>query len=99
MSAFIFDEDGNAVGVRLDPYIFDLEGNPIGQLLSNHVFTLSGKYVGEFHKDMILDKNMDPGNVSAQVNVKNIGGFPNPGNRGKVDYGYPDVFRRLLEID
>ncbi|MBM4277059.1 MAG: hypothetical protein FJ130_04135 [Deltaproteobacteria bacterium] len=99
MSGFIFDKDGNAVGVRLDPYIFDLEGNPIGQLLNNYVFTLSGKYIGEFHKDMILDKNINPGNVSPQINVGKIREFRNPGNRGKVDYGYPDVFHRLLETD
>lgn len=99
MSGFIFDKDGIAVGVRLDPYIFDLEGNPIGQLLDDHVFTLSGKYIGEFHEDMILDKNMNPGNVSAQINVGKIRGFRNAGNRGKVDYGYPDVFYRLLQID
>jgi hypothetical protein len=99
MSGFIFDKDGNAVGVRLNPYIFDLEGNPIGQLLDDHVFTLSGKYIGEFHEDMILDKNMNPGNVRAQINVGKIRGFRNPGNRGKVDYGYPDVFYHLLQVD
>ncbi len=97
MTQFIYDENGNAVGFRLNPYIFDINGDPVGQIIGTHVFDLSGKYAGEFYKDMIVDRNMNLGNVSAQKPPGNVGSSGNPGNRGAVNYGYPDVFYKLLE--
>ena len=66
-------------------YIYKLDGKPIGQLNRTHVHRQSGEYVGELHQDMIVDKHLG-----------NLGSIGNPGNRGAVSYGYPDVFHKLL---
>ena len=46
---------------------------------------LSGQYVGELYKDMVVDKHLG-----------NLGNPGNPGNRSAVNYGYPDVWEKLL---
>ena len=46
---YIFDKEGNPLGVVQGTYIRDMEGNPVGQLKGEHVHKLSGGYVGELH--------------------------------------------------
>lgn len=97
MTKFIYDENGFAVGFELGPYIFDMNGNPIGQIVGTHIFKMSGEYVGEYYKKMVVDMNMNPGNVSAQIYSGNVGSSGNPGKRGPVICEYPDVFYKLLK--
>ena len=52
---YIFDKEGNPLGVVQGAYIRDMEGNPVGQLKGEHVHKLSGGYVGELKDGMILD--------------------------------------------
>jgi len=95
---YIYDQRGSAVGFWRSGYIYALSGKPIGQLNGKHVHKLSGSYVGELHKDMVVGKNVgNPGNIGNPGNPGNPGSPGNPGNRGRVNYGYPDVFPKLLE--
>jgi len=97
MTKFIYDENGFAVGSELGPYIFDMNGNPIGQINGKHIFKMSGEYVGEYYKKMVVDMDMNPGNVSAQTYSGNVGSSRNPGKRALIICEYPDVFCKLLE--
>jgi len=95
---FLYNSGGQAVRFWRGKYVYDLTGNPIGQINGTHVHGLSGEYVGELHKDMVVDKHVgNPGNIGNPGNPGNAGTPGNPGNRGAVNYGYGDVFRRLLE--
>ena len=64
--------------------------------LSRSIVRLSlQRYVGELHKDMVVNKHLgNYGNIGISGNPSNAG---NPGNRGAANYGYPDVFDRLLD--
>ncbi|MBM7024224.1 hypothetical protein JSQ97_12585 [Treponema sp. Marseille-Q4523] len=68
---YIFDKEGNPLGVVQGAYIHDMEGNPVGQLKGEHVLKLTGTYVGELKDGMILD--MHKGNFG------NAGYAENPG--------------------
>ena len=47
---------------------------------------------------MVVDKHLgNYGNIGNPGNPGNPGSPGNPGNRGAVNYGYPDVFQRLLD--
>jgi len=95
---YIYDAHGRAVGFWRSNYVYALSGTPIGQIRGTHVHKLSGPYVGELHNDMVLDKHLgNLGNVGNPGNPGNPGSPGNPGNRGAVNYGYPDVFHKLLE--
>jgi hypothetical protein len=90
MTDYLYDARGNAVGFIRGRYIHSMRGNAIGQI--------SGTYVGELHKDMVVDKHMgNYGNIGNPGNPGNPGSPGNPGNRGAVNYGYPDVFHKLLD--
>jgi hypothetical protein len=98
MSDYIYDGRGNAVGFIRGRYIHSMRGDAIGQISGTHVHKLSGSYVVELHKDMVVDKHMGHyGNIGNPGNPGNPGSPSNPGNRGAVNYGYRDVFSRLLE--
>ena len=93
-----YDARGNAVGYVCGRYIHAMNGSAIGQLNGTHVHKLTGGYVGELHKHMVLDKHLgNYGNIGNPGNPGNAGNPGNPGNRGAVNYGYPDVFHKLLE--
>ena len=78
-------------------YIYKLNGTPIGQLKDTHVHRLSGEYVGELYKDMVVDKHLgNLGNIGNPGNPGSPGSPGNPGSRGGVNYGYPDVWEKLL---
>jgi hypothetical protein len=86
------------VGFWEDKYVYALNGTPIGQLDGEHVHKLKGPYVGELYKDMVVDKHIgNLGNIVHPGNPGNPGHPGHPGNRGAVNYGYPDVFEKLLE--
>jgi hypothetical protein len=94
---YIYDSRGSAVGFWRGKYVYALNGTPIGQLNGCHVHKLSGQYVGELHKDMVVDKHLgNLGNIGNSGNPGNPGHPGNPSNRGAVNYGFPDVFHKLL---
>ena len=94
---FIYDSSGNAVGYRNGRYIHEISGNAVGQIIDSHIYKISGNYVGELHKDMVVDKGYgNLGNIGNSGNPGNAGHPGNPGNRGSVNYGFPDVFYKLL---
>ena len=98
MTDYIYDRSGNAVGFVRGRYIHSMQGKAIGQINGTHVHKLTGAYVGELHQDMVLDKHLgNYGNIGNPGNPGNPGSPGNPGNRGAVNYGYPDVFPKLLE--
>jgi hypothetical protein len=98
MTDYLYDTRGNAVGFIKGRYIHSMRGTAIGQINGTHVHKLSGPYVGELHKDMVVDKHLgNYGNIGNPGNPGNPGSPGNPGNRGAVNYGYPDVFQRLLD--
>lgn len=48
---------------------------------------------------MVVDKHLGNfGNIGNPGNPGNAGNPGNPGNRGAVNYGYRDVFHKLLEL-
>jgi hypothetical protein len=94
---FIYDSAGRAVGFWRSRFVYTLRGAPIGQIRGTHVHKLSGEYVGELYKDMVVDRHLgNLGNIGNPGNPGNAGNPGNPGNRGAVNYGYPDVFHKLL---
>jgi len=97
MTKFIYDANDFAVGFELGPYIFDMNGNPLGFILGSHIFKMSGDYVGEYYKKMVVDMNMNLGNVGAQNYSGNVVKSFDPGQRAAVACEYPDVFYKLLE--
>lgn len=98
MTAYIYDNHGNAVGFIRGKYIHELGGNAVGQLNGTHVHKLNGPYVGELHKDMVVNQHLgNLGNIGHPGNPGNPGHPGNPGNRGALNYGYPDVFHELLQ--
>ncbi len=75
-----------------------INGNPVGQLRGTHVHKLSGDYVGELDHDMVVDKHLGSfGNIGHPGHPGSFGHPGHPGNRGARNYGYPDVFQKLLE--
>lgn len=95
---YIYDSQGNAVGFINGRYIHSIHGEAIGQIDGTHVHQLAGSYVGELDYDMVVDKHMgNLGNIGHPGNPGNPGSPGNPGNRGSVNYGYHDVFYKLLE--
>lgn len=97
MTNYIYNSRGNAVGFWRDRYIYALNGKLVAQISGTHVHKLSGAYVGELHIDMVVDKHMGNfGNIGNLSNPGNAGSPGNPGNRGSVNYGYLDVFDKLL---
>jgi hypothetical protein len=47
---------------------------------------------------MVVNKYLgNYGNIGNPGNPGNAGNPGNPGNRGSLNYGYPDVFHKLLE--
>lgn len=97
MTAYIYDAQGEPVGFHRDRFIYRLDGTPIGQLNGTHVHKLSGEYVGELYEDMVVDRySWDLGNIGSPGNPGNGGNPGNPGNRGAFNYGYPDIFAKLL---
>ncbi len=70
----------------------------MGQLRGTHVHKLSGDYVGELDHDMVVDKHLGSfGNIGHPGHPGSFGHPGHPGNRGARNYGYPDVFQKLLE--
>jgi len=97
MVNWIYNKRGNAVGFWKGRYIYNLRGKPIGQLRDTHVHKLSGQYVGELYRDMIVDKHIgNRGSIGSSGNPGSVGSHGNPGSRGAVNYGYPDVWEKLL---
>lgn len=95
---FLYNSFGQAVGFWHRGYVYDLNGRPIGQINGTHVHKLSGKYVGELYKDMVVDKRIGDLRSIGNSGVPGKMECPsNPGNRGAVNYGFPDVFGKLLE--
>jgi hypothetical protein len=98
MIRFLYDSRGKPVGFIHDRFIYSMRGRPVGQLSGTHVHKMSGSYVGELHEDMVVNKRLGNfGNIGRAGNPSNIGIPGKPGNRGVVNYGYPDVFTKLLE--
>jgi hypothetical protein len=98
MLNYLYDRSGEPVGIRQGEYIYDMGGEAIGYLQSTHVYTLSGSYVGELYNDMVVDQWLsNPGSIGAVGNPGRIPPPDRPFNRGPMDYGYKDVFARLLE--
>lgn len=99
MVNYIYNAKGVVVGFWSGKYIYKIDGTPIGQLDGNHVHRISGQYVGELFKDMIVNKNLGSfGSIGSSGSPGSYGNPGNPGNRGSVNYGYPDVFDKLLWI-
>src|SRR2546426_347711 len=98
MTDYLYDSHGNPVGFWRGRYVYVLNGTPVGQLNGTHVHKLAGGYVGELDHDMVVDKHMgDYGNIGHPGHPGNPGHPGHPGNRGAMNYGYPDVFQKLLE--
>ena len=98
MTKYIYDNLGNAVGYIRGQYIHEMNGQAVGQFNGTRVHKISGSYVGELHKDMVVDKHLGNfGNIGNPGNPGNAGNPGNPGNRGAVNYGYSDVFNKLIE--
>ncbi len=98
MIKFIYNANGNVVGFACGRYIYQLSGRLIGQLNGSHVHKVTGQYVGEFYKDMVV--NLATGNVTVIRDCKAEGNTTkqkDPGKRELSNYGFPDVFIRLLE--
>ena len=97
MIQYLYDAGGNAVGFLSGRYLYLLSGKPIGQLSGTHVYTLSGSYVGELDHDMVVDKHLgNPGSIGNAGDPGGPGNPGNPGNRGRVSYGYADIFHKLM---
>jgi hypothetical protein len=98
MTDFLYNMHGTAVGFWDDGFIYAMNGKPIGQIDGSHVHKLSGSYVGELYEDMVVDMHIgNVGNIGNPGNPGNPGNLGNPGNRGPINYGFQDVFYKLLE--
>lgn len=98
MWGYLYDRSGEAVGVQQGDYIFDMDGEAIGFVQQTHVYSLGGDYVGELFNDMVVDQWLsNPGNMGRVGNPGKVPRPDRPINRGPMDYGYPDVFYKLLE--
>lgn len=98
MLGYLFDRLGDAVAYLEAGYVFAMDGRPVGYLDGTHVYRLSGTYVGELHRDMIVDQYLaNPGSMGRITEPGRIAPPGNPGSRGPVDYGYPDVIHKLFE--
>jgi len=98
MLGYLYDRSGDAVGVRHGEYIYDMDGEAIGWVQGSHVYRLGGDYVGELFQDMVVDQWLS--NPGAMGRITNPGRIPRPDRpvgRGPLDYGYPDMFFKLLE--
>jgi hypothetical protein len=89
MANYIYDANGDSVGFWRERFVFELNGNPVGQLRGTHVHKLSGDYVGELDHGVVVDKHLG--------SFGSIGHPGHSGNRGVRNYGYPEVFQKLLE--
>lgn len=96
---YIYNSHGDAVGYISENFIHEIHGRAIGQINNKtHVHKLSGNYIGELFEDMVVDMGYgNLGNIGNPGNPGNAGNPGNPGNRGSLNYGYPDVFQKLLE--
>jgi hypothetical protein len=98
MWGYLYDRSGEPVGARQGDYIYDMMGEPIGWIQGAHVYRLSGDYVGELYQDMVVDQWLsNPGSMGRIVSPGKIPPPDRPIGRGPMDYGYPDVFAKLLE--
>jgi len=97
MPQFIYNASGQTVGFIHDRYIHDMDGNAVGQLNGTHVYKLSGEYVAELYQDMIVDTYANYGNIGNAGNPGSLGAARHPGNRGIIDYGYPDASAKLFK--
>ncbi len=69
-------------------YIYNSHGQAVGFWSGRYVYKLNGTPVGQIN---------GIGNIGHPGNPGNAGNPGNPGNRGAVNYGYRDVFEKLLE--
>ena len=91
MTECVYNAHGSAVGFHCTRYVYRLDGSPIGQLNGKHVHKLSGEYIGELCKDAVVI------NISVTLEIRaTLGTRATQGTRGAVNYGDPDVFRRLF---
>lgn len=97
MVNYIYSEDGDAIGFWEDNLIFAMDGRPVGQLNGPSVHKLTGEYVGELYEDMVVDRYFEDMPKIPPTMVRRAEPAKNPGNRGTVSYGYPDVFEQLLD--
>lgn len=98
MWGYLYDRSGEPVGVRQGDYIYDMSGEAIGFVQSTHVYTMSGEYVGELFNDMVVNQWLsNPGSMGRVTNPGKMPPPDRPLSRGPMDYGYPDVFQRLLD--
>jgi hypothetical protein len=100
MTNYLYNAHGQAVGFWKGRYVYAMNGTPVGQLNGTHVHKLTGQYIGELYKDMVVDQHFgNLGNIGNPGNPGNPGHPGNPGNRGAVNYGYPEVFQKLVNQD
>ena len=95
---YIFDKEGNPLGVVQGTYIRDMEGNPVGQLKGEHVHKLTGTYVGELKDNMILD--MHKGNLGNAGYAENPGKCMHPmahSPRPPVRTVFEEAWERLFD--
>jgi hypothetical protein len=98
MYNYLYNAQGEAVGTVVGQYIYAMNGTPIGYLESTHVYRLDGPYVGELYRDMIVDQWLtNPGGIGRVLDPGKIPPSDNPGSRGPMEYGYPDVFYKLVD--
>lgn len=99
MAMYIYRTDGLPVGFQFSNFIHDLEGTPLGRILGTHVYRLDGSYVGELFKESVVAKPVP--SIRTIQPVAAPPSLPSPGasfrRRGRVDYGYGDVFHLLYE--
>lgn len=95
--SYIYDRRGEPIAYRTGQYLYTLEGEALGYLEGSHVYRLDGPYVGELYRDMVVDRFLsNPGSIGAVVSPGRLPRFDYPGNRGPMDYGYPDVSEKLF---
>jgi hypothetical protein len=94
---YLYDRRGDAVAFVETQYVFTLAGDPVGYLEGPHVYTIAGEYVGELFRDMIVDQYLsNPGGIGRVTDPGRMTPAENPGNRGPMDYGYPDAIHKLF---
>jgi hypothetical protein len=95
---FLYNRSGYPVGFWSGRLVYNLGGRPVGQLRGVHVHRLTGEYVGELYADMVVDTALRrvPG-VGRPRNPKSLAAPAHPRSREAGDYGYPDVFPKLLQ--
>jgi hypothetical protein len=98
MAMYVYSTGGEPVGFLYENFIHDLGGRPLGRIIGSRVHRFDGSYVGEWYKEMVVDRPSAGRLVLPPVPVPPT--RPSPGaswrRRAVVDYGYPDLFDRLL---